>query len=72
MYIDCDMYAYPCSFDNQKGEYRILVKENSIAGVWNSDVFEKFRNNIKDGCKGCSKSDICKGGCKLDLDIDLC
>lgn len=72
MYIDCEMNAYPCSFDNQKGEYRVSLRENSLVNVWNSIIFENFRNNVKSKCERCSKINMCKGGCKLDLDIELC
>lgn len=69
MYIDSEMYAYPCSFDNQLGNYKISLDGSNIQTVWDSPIFEKFRNRIT-GCVNCDAYSICRGGCALDLGIN--
>lgn len=70
MYIDSEMNAYPCSFDNQIGNYRVEIKNKSIQEAWESSVFNRFRcrHNL---CKGCNAYEFCQGGCGLNLDINL-
>lgn len=72
MYIDSEMNAYPCSFDNQAGKYKESLRNKSIADVWNGEVFETFRDIKKEECVNCNFCKVCNGGCKLQLDIDLC
>lgn len=72
MYIDCEMNAYPCSFDNQMGKYRVSLRNMNIIDAWNSMEFEQFRNAEREVCAVCSKRKLCGGGCKLGLGIDLC
>jgi len=72
MYIDSELIAYPCSFDNQIGQYKIALNPVSIQEAWDSEVFEKFRSNNKEKCVVCGKNNICYSGCNLDLGIDLC
>ena len=69
MYIDCEMNAYPCSFDNQIGKYRVSLKDISIQEAWDSYVFNEFRNRDPI-CNNCEKYSICKGGCGLALRIN--
>ncbi len=69
MYIDSDMNAYPCSFDNEKGRYRVSLKNSSIQEVWYSKIFDDFRRRVSN-CNSCDKYNICKGGCGLDLGIN--
>lgn len=72
MYIDCDLVAYPCSFDNQLGRYKELLNPKLIQEVWDGKKFQKFRNMSKETCCECSNKKSCLGGCHLDLEIDLC
>ena len=72
MYIDANLNAYPCSFDNQRGIYKVSLNGKSIEDVWNGNVFESFRNKKKDRCNSCQMIDLCNQGCKLELNIDLC
>lgn len=44
MYIDAEMNAYPCSFDNQLGKYRVSLENKQIEEIWNGVEFEHFRN----------------------------
>lgn len=72
MYIDSELYAYPCSFDNQVGEYKYNLKAHTIQEAWDSEIFKKFCDIDKEHCAKCNKKAICNGGCHLDLGIDLC
>ena len=72
MYIDCEMNAYPCSFDNQDGIFKVSLLNNSILDAWNSREFNDFRSLKKEKCHLCNKKDLCNEGCKLKLPIDLC
>ncbi|AWW26905.1 SPASM domain-containing protein [Acetobacterium sp. KB-1] len=72
MYIDSELAAYPCSFDNQTGQYKVELKPASIQEAWDSEMFEKFRSNNKEKCASCDKGNICNSGCHLGLGIDLC
>lgn len=72
MYIDSELVAYPCSFDNQIRQYKVALMPASIQEAWDSKIFEKFRNNNKEKCAGCDKKNICNSGCHLHLGIDLC
>ncbi len=70
MYIDSEMNAYPCSFDNQQGRYRVTLKDSCIQSVWNSPTFDSFRQR-KNNCLNCSAYKLCNGGCGLELGIDI-
>ncbi len=72
MYIDAEMNAYPCSFDNQSGRYKVSLKDKTIVDAWNSPKFEQFRNIKKNKCDICSGRALCNFGCGLNLGIDLC
>ena len=72
MYIDSEMNAYPCSFDNQEGKYKVSLKDKKIIDVWNSEQFEQFRMIKKSKCDLCSMCNLCNFGCGLELGIDLC
>ena len=72
MYIDSEMNAYPCSFDNQCGKYKVSLNNRKIIDIWNSIEFNNFRKVSKSKCDLCLNSNICNLECKLDLGIDLC
>lgn len=72
MYIDSEMNAYPCSFDNQEGKYKVSLKNKKIIDAWNSKEFEQFRTAKKNKCNGCERINLCNYGCGLELGIDLC
>ncbi len=69
MYIDSELNAYPCSFDNQRGDYKVSLQERSIQEVWDSNTFDRFRNKLL-ACKNCSVYSVCNGGCRLELGIN--
>lgn len=73
MYISADMTAMPCSFANQdKNWHYKLDSEHKIKDAWNSEIFEKFRNTLKNRCPGCKSREACAGGCPLMDSICLC
>lgn len=73
MYIGPDMMAMPCSFANQDNSWHYrLDNTHTIQDAWNSEIFEKFRNRIRNACKGCPKKDVCGGGCPIIDSICLC
>ena len=81
MYIGADMMALPCSFDNQNKRFCVPltgavtgnnVPATTIEEAWNSDAFWRFREGLAKRCPGCSRRDLCMGGCPLERDIVLC
>lgn len=72
MYIDSQMNCFPCSFGIwQEGMSESLYKK-TIREIWEGAVFSSFREKKKDMCSGCEQFEVCQGGCKLALNIDLC
>ncbi len=69
MYIDSEMNAYPCSFDNQMGKYKISLEGRSVQEAWDSPLFESFRDR-ENRCENCETYNMCRGGCALDLGIN--
>ena len=72
MYIDADMIAYPCSFDNIDGKYAYSLKNNTIQEAWDSEQFDSFRNKMFNSCPNCPKQKKCLGGCPLTPSVVLC
>lgn len=71
-YITHDMKMLPCSFDNQDMRYAVDLKKYSIEEAWNSDLFEQFRNSLRNSCPSCKDKEMCMGGCPLRRQIVLC
>lgn len=71
MYIDSNLNCYPCSFGLWKEGASVSCKDKSIREVWNSEKFNKFRE-MRKSCIDCKSSSICRGGCMLNLGIELC
>ena len=71
-YIDADMNMMPCSFANQDPSWFVSLKEHTVEEAWNSEVFEKFRNSLKNSCSKCKDKEHCAGGCPLLRSIVLC
>lgn len=71
-YITSDSLMLPCSFDNQDLFYAVDLKKHTVEEAWYSDLFETFRNKMRFSCSGCSKKELCKGGCPLQRSIVLC
>mgnify|MGYP004507265123 CR=1 FL=1 len=72
MYIDSELMAYPCSFDNQTGQYKVKLNPLSIQDAWDGEIFDGFRKEKKEKCISCNKKKLCNGGCHLGIEIDLC
>lgn len=72
MYIDCELNAYPCSFDAVEKQYCISLKESTIPEIWNSEQFNQFRRKQESNCIYCKKREYCLGGCTLYSSIDIC
>ena len=70
-YIGADMTMVPCSFDQEK-KYQVSLRKMTIDEAWNSEPFEKFRDNMRGACKGCPKYELCMGGCPLMPEIVFC
>lgn len=71
-YITPDMIMTPCSFDNQKLEYGVSLRENTIQEAWDSEAFNRFRDKLTGRCSGCAIRNSCMGGCPLTPEIVLC
>ena len=70
-YIGSDMVMVPCSFD-QKRKYACDLTQMTIKEAWDSNVFEQFRDVMRNACPNCEKREMCLGGCPLNPDIVLC
>lgn len=70
-YIGADMVMVPCSFDQQK-RYEVSLKNMTIEEAWNSEPFERFRDNMRKACPSCEKRELCLGGCPLMPEIVFC
>ena len=71
-YIDANMNMMPCSFGNQDSKWFVSLRNNTIEDAWNSEVFEKFRDSLRNSCQWCDKREMCAGGCTICRDIVLC
>ena len=72
MYIDANMNAMPCSFGNQDKKWFVSLRERTIKEAWDSDIFERFRDSLRNSCSDCKDRDICAGGCPICRNIVLC
>lgn len=73
MYISADMKAMPCSFANQNSNWWIQLDEhNSIKDAWDSELFDTFRNKLRNRCSMCKDRECCGGGCPLVSAVTLC
>ena len=70
-YIDANMIMVPCSFDQEK-KYGVPLRDTTIAEVWNSSMFESFRDRMRGACPDCEKKHLCMGGCPLMPEIVFC
>lgn len=72
MYIDANMNSMPCSFGNQDSNWYVNLRTHTIEEVWNGEVFERFRNSLRNSCPNCSKRAGCAGGCPICREVVLC
>lgn len=72
-FISEDLMLYPCSFMERKVK-GVDLKLSSIVNAWqNNPIFLNMRNKIaSERCKTCLHFSVCKGGCQVFSDINLC
>ena len=75
-YIDSEMNMMCCSFDNQFKKWSLSLNDYTIQEVWDSNIFEQFRNIHKTGCKESCKNckdltTICRP-CPIVPQIAIC
>jgi len=72
MFISEEMKAYPCSFMVEPTDGVQLIDKN-LLDVWkNSELFERFRDNLRTfSCFEHTTTIICEGGCQLYPEINL-
>ena len=71
MYIDSDMIAVPCSFDQNK-KWGHDISNSTIQDAWDSEAFDEFRSSFTLSCNGCPNKKQCMGGCPIKKQIVLC
>ncbi|MCL2320323.1 MAG: SPASM domain-containing protein [Treponema sp.] len=76
-YIDAQMNMMPCSFavsaqTDANSHWSVNLRNHSIAEVWDSEPFERFRNHMRNSCPGCPDRLLCGGGCPIVNQITLC
>lgn len=71
MEADIHGNVYPCSYLNKSDFYGGNLLDDSVEKIWNSEVFNAFRNYIaKDKCTNCSQQKYCRGGCKANIIVN--
>ena len=69
---DLDIGLYPCSFGIWELQSLESLHQKSLRDIWNGEQFTQYRSKMKEKCSSCSMTSLCRLGCRLDLDIDLC
>jgi radical SAM protein with 4Fe4S-binding SPASM domain len=74
MFISEDMKMYPCSFLAEAGFDGEPLGEDNLQGCWqNGDSMSRIRQMLSShNCAGCSEAQVCRGGCPLFPEINLC
>lgn len=72
-FVSEDLIFYPCSFMENKAN-GINLRNTSILDAWqNAVLFRNMRNkNGSEKCKTCLHFSVCKGGCSVFKEINLC
>lgn len=71
-YISADMNAMPCSFGNQDSKWYVSLRKHTIQEAWDGEIFERFRNSLRNSCPNCPKRNGCAGGCPICREVVLC
>jgi len=71
-YISSDMKMMPCSFAANNPDWHVDLNEYAIQEVWESEIFEKFRQHFYYSCPACRQREHCLGGCPICPEIVLC
>ena len=72
MYIDSQMNCYPCSFGIWDKNISESMNSKTLREIWRGDKFVAFREQRKVKCSSCRQMELCQGGCRLGIDIDMC
>lgn len=72
MYIDSQMNCHPCSFGIWDDGIVESLRTKTIKEVWDGKQFSGLRDRRKEKCIDCNMAQMCRSGCLLDIDIDLC
>ena len=72
MYIDSQMNCYPCSFGIWDKSISESMNSKTLREIWQGDKFVAFREQRKEKCSSCRQMELCRGGCRLGIDIDMC
>ena len=72
MYIDSQMNCYPCSFGIWDKSISESMNSKALREIWQGDKFVAFREQRKEKCSSCRQTELCRGGCRLGIDIDMC
>ena len=72
MYIDSQMNCYPCSFGIWDKSISESMNSKTLREIWQGEKFVVFREQKKEKCSSCGQMELCRGGCRLGIDIDVC
>lgn len=70
MYINSRSVAFPCSFGIEEDIYSVDLKQHTLKEAWESECFEKFREQQVEMCADCNVG-ICRS-CELGLEMNFC
>lgn len=48
------------------------MNSKTLREIWQGDKFVAFREQRKEKCSSCRQMELCRGGCRLGIDIDMC
>jgi radical SAM protein with 4Fe4S-binding SPASM domain len=73
MFVSEDCLAFPCSFMTS-GFRGVPVKQGHLQQIWQrSALFTRIREKLLGpNCTGCSRSNVCMGGCPVFRGINIC
>ena len=73
MYVSETLHAYPCSFMETAMEGVPLTEDNMLHVWQKSHLFRAVRNKLKyPDCRHCNFLALCRGGCPVFSEINLC
>lgn len=72
MYIDSQLNCYPCSFGIWDKSISESMNSKTLREIWQGEKFVAFREQRKEKCSSCGQMELCRGGCRLGIDIDMC
>lgn len=72
MYIDSQLNCYPCSFGIWDKSISESMNSKTLREIWQGEKFVAFREQREEKCSSCRQTELCRGGCRLGIDIDMC